>query len=105
MKFVCAQAAVCGFCSCEVTLASAELDNLVGAYKTDNKTIKISRKANQLVAGVYGLTKRKLYASSETNFFAKDIDFEFTFQLDENGKSVGMTFRFADEEIKGKKHH
>ena len=54
---------------------------------------------------VYGLTKRKLYASSETNVFAKDIDFEFMFQLDEDGKSVGMTFRFADEEIRAKEHH
>jgi len=51
---------------------------------------------------MYG-ARRKFYSRSETNFLAKDIDFELTMKLDKNGKSSGVIFRFVDKDIEGVK--
>ena len=81
----------------EVTVSSALLDDYTGDYKTrDGRTLHFSRKENHLLVNVYGETEREIFASSDTTFFAKDIDFEFTFQSDDAQKVNAVKFRLAD---------
>jgi hypothetical protein len=89
----------------EVTLAANTLVDYSGTYQMQNGwDLKFEKENNNLVADIHG-AKRKFYSSSETQFFAKDIDFEFTMHLNKNGKATGMLFRFVDKEIEGDKQN
>ena len=85
----------------EISLSRQVLNDYEGTYTMQNgRKLNVERENNHLVIKLYG-SERLFYASSEVDFFAKDIDFAFRMKLDENGKAKGMVFRFIDEEVEG----
>ncbi|MCF8380397.1 MAG: DUF1080 domain-containing protein [Bacteroidales bacterium] len=85
----------------EISLSLQVLDDYTGTYNMQNgRTFVVKRENNLLVINLFG-SKRLFYASSELDFFAKDIDFAFRMKLDNDGKVIGMIFRFIDEEVEG----
>ncbi len=64
----------------------------------NGKIVNFELENNYLVSHMYG-ARRKSYSRSETYFIAKDIDFELIMQLEKNGKSKGLVFRFVEKDI------
>jgi hypothetical protein len=89
----------------EISLSHQVLDDYAGTYTMQNGLkLHVERETNILAIKLYG-SKRLFYASSDVDFFAKDIDFAFKMKLDNNGKATGMVFRFIDTEVGGVKEN
>jgi len=89
----------------EISLSHQVLDDYSGTYKMqDGRNLEVNRENNLLHIKLYD-SKRLFYASSDVDFFAKDIDFSFIMKLDNNGKAMGMIFRFIDTEVEGIKEN
>ncbi len=85
----------------EISLSHKVLDDYTGTYKMQNgRNFEVMRENNHLVIKLFG-SDRLFFASSDVDFFAKDIDFAFRMKLDNDGKAMGMIFRFIDTEVEG----
>lgn len=76
----------------EYTFKNEILDRYKGTY--GDNFIDIVREGENLVAR-FGAREHKLYAASKTEFFAKDVDAEFTFKVNNAGDVTGMVFRIG----------
>ena len=75
----------------EVKLTVPKMDLLVGLFQlTPNMQMKIWRDGEQLLTQATGQGPIPVFALSETRLFAKVIDAEIEFELNEEGKSKGI---------------
>jgi hypothetical protein len=89
----------------EISLSHKVLDDYTGTYKMQNgRSFYVMRENNHLIIKLYG-SDRLFFASSNVDFFAKDIDFAFRMKLGHDGKAKGMVFRFIDTDVEGIKEN
>jgi CubicO group peptidase (beta-lactamase class C family) len=67
-------------------------DAYVGTYQGSRSTFTITREGDQLFAQLGGPRKIPLFAESERQFFQKDFDAQFSFEVDSQGKVTQLIF-------------
>ena len=88
----------------EITLPMALLDRYVGTYQENQSfTIEITREENGLKAGSPGENRYAIYAESETKFFAKYVDVQLEFHIDQKGKADSLTFYIGRSQLHAKR--
>lgn len=76
----------------EIHLSEAVLDRYVGTYRFGAfKELTVSRREGGLLAQMTFQGAASIYASGETGFFYRAVDAHLIFELDENGRSTGLT--------------
>jgi hypothetical protein len=67
-------------------------DAYLGAYQGSRDIFTIMRQGDQLFAQIGGPRKIALFPESERQFFQKDFDAQFAFELDSEGKATQLIF-------------
>jgi len=84
----------------EIVVDGKVLERYVGRYgEPPNLILTIRREGNHLSVQENDEPKQELFAESETVFFSKMADDEFTFELDANGHVTRMVLRTGGREI------
>ena len=80
------------------------LDTYVGQYELAPKLLfALRREGHHLIAKISGQPWIVVYADSETKFFWKVVDAQFTMQKDQDGKVVGLLFEQGAVKLKAKR--
>lgn len=77
-----------------VQVAPAVFDNYVGEYELNKQPgfiLSITRDGDRLYSQGTGLGRVEIFASSESEFFFKVVDAQFTFHRDADGSVSGLT--------------
>jgi hypothetical protein len=70
----------------QIALSEGTLQKYVGKYDfTPAISIQITREGTRLLGQVTGQPRFELYAEQESKFFAKVVDAQFTFVMDDSG--------------------
>ena len=76
----------------EIIIDDKVLQTYVGNYElSPGFVITVSKKGNQLKAKATGQEEYEFYPKSENIFYAKEVNIQITFNLDEDGQVVGLT--------------
>jgi len=76
----------------EATVDAGVLDRHVGRYElTPQFVLTISRDGDRLFAQATGQQRFRLYPISDRNFFYKVVEAQMTFEIDGQGRTVGLT--------------
>jgi CubicO group peptidase (beta-lactamase class C family) len=87
-----------------IALDAAIIDGLVGNYEiVKGMNIIITREESHVYAQVTGQEKIEIFPESDTSFFYRIVDAEFTFIKDTNGQVVGLILHQFEAEIPAKK--
>jgi len=86
----------------EVTVASKLLDMYAGDYKIGNRTFKIKREKDHLIAEAKSGYWVPLFAESDTLFYSKELELEVEFHV-KNGKVSGLTRQLTGSKSEGKR--
>jgi pimeloyl-ACP methyl ester carboxylesterase len=80
----------------EVTVAPATLERYVGLYKLPNSTATVALKGKHLVLAIPGLSDRRLFAASDSEFFLRTTGTELVFKENAAGKITQMVVHNSD---------
>lgn len=84
----------------QVTLDPKSLDKLVGQYRFSLEVVlKITRDGNQLFVRENDEPKQELGAESDTRFFSKTSDDEYSFEFDASGRVTNMILHADGKDI------
>jgi serine-type D-Ala-D-Ala carboxypeptidase/endopeptidase len=84
----------------EIALDSKALDKLVGAYRfSPEVVIRITREGNKLFMQENDEPRQELGAESETHFFSKISDDEYTFEFDSQGRVTKLILHADGKDI------
>jgi enterochelin esterase family protein len=87
-----------------VKVDSKTLDAYVGQYElAPNVLLSLRREGSFLMANVTGQPWLAVYAESETKFYWKVVDAQFTIQLDKDGNVEGLLFEQGAAKLKARK--
>lgn len=87
-----------------IKVDSKILDAYVGQYELAPKVLlSLRREGNFLMANITGQPWLAVYAESETKFYWKVVDAQFTIQKDQAGKVDGLLFEQAAVKLKARK--
>lgn len=87
-----------------IQLTQSVLDAYVGEYQLAPRLmLSLRREGHFLVAQLTGQPAIVVYAESETKFFWKVVDAQFTIQKDKGGKVVGLLFEQGAVKAKAKR--
>jgi CubicO group peptidase (beta-lactamase class C family) len=87
-----------------VKLDPAVYDSLVGVYElAPGFEFTVTREGDQLFGQATGQGRAELFPLSETEFFVKVIDAQFTFELGPDGKATGFVLHQNGRNIPAKK--
>ena len=79
-------------------------DAYVGEYEiAPGFILTVTKEGNKLMSETRGQPRSEMFPESETTFFLKDGDAQFTFVKDEKGKVVQVNIRRSTREFKAKK--
>ena len=79
-------------------------DALAGQYEiAPGFILKVTREGEKLTSQAPGQAKSEMFPESDTTFFLKDADAQFTFVKDEAGKVIGVNIRRGAREFKARK--
>ncbi len=85
-------------------LDPAVYDSLVGVYElAPGFDFTITREGDQIFGQATGQGKAELFPQSETEFFVKVVDAQFTFERGPDGKATGLVLHQNGRNIPGKK--
>lgn len=75
----------------EITLDSALLDRYVGFYRLhENAVMTVTREGDQLAAQLTGQRSLPVFAETDTRFFFKAVNAQFTFVADASGPATAL---------------
>lgn len=86
-----------------VSIPDSLLAAYSGNYLLNTDTLNIERKGNEFIMTVNRTDVFKLYFTSPTDFFAKDIQIDFKFEKDESGKVKDIYFKQGGQETRVKR--
>ncbi len=87
-----------------VTLDFALYERYVGEYElAPGFSFTISREGDKLLAQATGQPKLEIFPESQTKFFAKEVDAQVEFVVDESGKASSMILHQGGRKLPGKK--
>ena len=76
----------------------------VGEYEiAPGFILTVSKEGNKLMSETRGQPRSEMFPESETTFFLKDVDAQFTFVKDDKGNVVQVNIRRSTREFKAKK--
>lgn len=79
-------------------------DAYIGEYEiAPGFILKVSREGNKLLSETRGQPRSEMFPESETTFFVKDADAQFTFIRDDKGNVIQVNIRRSIREFKAKK--
>ncbi len=84
----------------EITLDAKALDKYAGRYRFSPQVVlTIRREGNKLMVQENDETPQELGAESETRFFSKTADDEYSFELDPSGRVTGMVLHTDGQDL------
>ena len=79
-------------------------DAYVGEYEiVPGFILTVTREGNRLISEARGQPRSEMFPESETTFFVKDADAQFTFVKDDHGKVVQVNIKRGTREFKARK--
>lgn len=80
----------------DTNVSPKSYDALTGLYKLSGKIMTISRRGPHLFEQLGDEPEIEIFPESDTRFFVKGADVQFTFVKDSSGKAVKLIFRTGD---------
>ncbi len=77
------------------------LDDYVGKYRVAGTVFEFRREGDALFAHQAGAPKARIFPESETKFFYRVLDAQFSFVREENGKAKGIILHQDGRQISG----
>jgi hypothetical protein len=88
----------------EISLDPKRMDAFVGRYQlAPNFILSVTREGEGLFVQATGQSKGQIFPEGEHTFFAKVVDAQFTFEIQENGKVTGLVLHQGGREMSAKR--
>jgi CubicO group peptidase (beta-lactamase class C family) len=86
-----------------VAISDALFNGYAGNYVLNKDTISISRKSNEFFLIINRSQTFRIYFSSDTEFFSKQLNLELKFEKDEQGRVKDFYFKDGNQELRAKR--